>query len=304
MRTPRLVLVRWHDDIIAVHGEVPPGLAQMASCDGVRVEVYDVSRERASLRIAPRVDLRPIAGFMASVALHGMLATAAVLAVAGRTPDEIKADEANRHGAAVSDMLMRIAANQDTSEKPKDERPHQQVDEEATPEPPHEESALAADVAAHGAGGSDTVSTSPSVCTPPKGGPGHGPKCRRSVVLTSLSTPLSCYVDTVAKQGQRGTLTFPCDGDGEARLTFGSRSFVGAAVGGKIDMCTGTEYPFGDGCKWTSAQRVSGSIAEGTLSFTYGEAPKPGQGVCATACEATGVVRIEGESWRRSARSL
>jgi hypothetical protein len=65
-------------------------------------------------------------------------------------------------------------------------------------------------------------------------------------------------------------------GDGEAKLTFGSRSFVGA---------------------------VTGSIAEGTLQFTYGDAPKPGQGRCATACEATAVMRIEGESWRRSVKS-
>ena len=298
------MLVRWHGDIVAVHGALPPSAVRtMADCEGVRVEVYDVSAERAAWRLTPRIDLRPIAGFLASLALHMVVGAAALVAIASASPDESKVEpeKPNEQGAAASAPIMQIAANQEATEHPKDEHPPSVVDEEAPPELPLEES-TAADVSAHGAAGTDAVSTSPTVCTPPKAGVAHGPKCRRTVTITSLSTRPGCFVDTVGKEGQKGTITYPCDGDGPATLTFGKHSFSGAAAAGKIDVCTGTEYPFSDGCKWTSAQRVSGSIAQGTLSFTYGEAPKPGQGSCATACEAQGTVQIEGESWRHTVK--
>lgn len=300
MSRPLLVLVRWHGDVVATYDAVAPAAPLVSACDGVCVEVYDVGAERASLRLSPGVDLRPIAGFLASAGLHAVLAVAVFLTLTSRGAEAIKADQANQQGATLRDYLTRIAANENTSDTPKDERPPAAADEQEKPAPPPTEEAAPSDVVAHGSAGSDTVSTSPSICAPPKGGTGHGPKCQRSVVLTRVSTRPSCFVDTVAKAGDTGTLTFPCDGDGEATLTFGARSFAGAAVGGKVNVCTGTEYPWNDGCTWTSAQRVTGSIASGTLTFTYGEAPRPGQESCARACEATGTVRVEGESWRHA----
>ena len=112
--------------------------------------------------------------------------------------------------------------------------------------------------------------------------------------VTSLEVPSSCFVDTVMKIGQTGTLTFPCEGDGEARLAFGTKSFAGASIGGRFDMCTGTEYPFVDGCRWTSAQRVTGRLGAQDLAFKYGEAPKVGtQKQCAAACSASGTVHVK-----------
>lgn len=297
MQRPLLVLVRWKGDVVATYDAVPRAARLVSGCDGVCVEVYDVGVERAALRLRPSLDLRPIAGFLASAALHAVLGAAAFLALTSRTPEQIKSDQMNEQGATVHDYLTRIAANENATERPKDERTPSAIDEQAKPEPPTVETA-AAEVVAHGSAGRDTVSTSPSVCTPPKGGAGSGPKCKRRVVINAITTRLSCFVDTVAKDGQEGTLTFPCSGDGEATLTFGTRSFSGSEVGGQINVCTGTEYPFGDGCTWTSAQRVTGSIASGTLRFTYGEAPRPGQHNCASACEAHGTVRIAGETWR------
>ena len=267
---------------------------------GVTVEVYDVSAERASLRLRPRPDLRAIAGFVASAGLHAAAALAVLAVLTHRDSETINADEMNERGAIVRDTLTRIAANENAPDNPREDRAPAAVDAVGTPEPP--EQSAAAEVVAHGAAGHDTVSTAPSVCTPPKTGASRGPRCQRNVVVTSLTKRPSCFVDTVVQNGQEGTLAFPCDGDGEATLTFGNKSFKGADVGGKIDVCTGTEYPFSDGCTWTSAQHVSGSIASGKLQFTYGEAPKPGQSQCAMACESTATVRIEGTSWRRTAR--
>jgi hypothetical protein len=77
-------------------------------------------------------------------------------------------------------------------------------------------------------------------------------------------------------------------------LSFGGKTFTGASTSGVVDACTGTQFPWNDGCDWTSAQRVTGSLASGTLRFTYGEAPKPGQNKsCAPSCTATGSVRVD-----------
>jgi hypothetical protein len=299
MHRPLLVLVRWHGDIVATYDALPRIAPVDSGCDGVCVEVYDVAAERAALRLRPAVDLRPIAGFAVSAVLHALVAIGVFLMLTSKGEDQIKADQMNQQGATLADYVTRIAANENAAEKPKDERaPAAVVEEQAKPEPAPTRESAPSDVVAHGSAGKDTVSTSPSICAPPKGGKGHGPKCQRAVVITGISTRPSCFVDTVAKSGDTGILTFPCDGDGEATLTFGTRSFAGADVGGKVNVCTGTEYPWSDGCTWTSAQRVTGSIASGTLSFTYGEAPRPGQNNCARACEAHGTVRVQGESWR------
>ena len=114
--------------------------------------------------------------------------------------------------------------------------------------------------------------------------------CSRSVLVTSLtrSSP-SCFTDNVVAAGQKGTLTFPCEGDGPAVLQVGSSSFEGVESDGHVDVCTGTRFPWADGCTWTSAQRVSGDVKTGEFVFTYGEAPMAGRS-CAPACSATGTV--------------
>jgi len=82
---------------------------------------------------------------------------------------------------------------------------------------------------------------------------------------------------------------YPCSGDGPAKVTFGAASFDGADEGGKVTACTGTQFDWADGCTWTSAQTVTGSVASGTLRFTYGEAPKSR----ASTCASTGSLRVE-----------
>jgi hypothetical protein len=302
MRSPLLVLVRWRGDIIATYDSVPPAAPLVSEHEGVTVEVYDVGPERRALALRPAIDVRPLAGFLVSLAAHAAVAAALVvgLTVKDRV-NAILADEgrSNTQAAVLQDPLTRIAANENAAERPKDERPAPTLaDEQARPEPPPVTETTAA-TPAHGSSGPDPLSTSRSTCAPPKDlAPNTGPRCQRTVRLSAVSTRPTCYVDTVAHAGDTGTLTFPCEGDGEATLTFGNRAFAGASVGGTINVCTGTEYPWSDGCKWTSAQRVTGTIASGTLRFTYGEAPKAGEHDCWSACDATATVRVEGASWR------
>ena len=121
----------------------------------------------------------------------------------------------------------------------------------------------------------------------------RGSMCSRPVTVDSFAVVrASCYVDTEIGHGAEGTLQTPCDGDGEAMIVFGSMTFRGSIVSGRIDVCAGTEFPWQDGCTWTSAQRVSGALSDGVLTFGYGEAPKAGEEGCATACSATGSLRV------------
>lgn len=322
----KLVFLKWRGDIVAVQTfggtatpePVPPDLA----AEGVTLEVHDVAPGAELVAGRNRPDGRAALGVIASLLAHGVVA--AFLAGAALLPSsaQIAADEANERAALRQDYLTRIAANE--GDRPRDSRderpgahsaaedtfvstPAPQASASQTPEPSSHAPASAPSsrrkpaapaqagtgAAPGGQNGRDAVSTSPATCAPPPPATASGPMCTRSVVVVKLEAPPGCFTDTVVKSGQHGTLTAPCEGDGPATLAFGSRSFHGAAKSGRVDVCTGTEFPWSDGCAWTSAQHVSGSVADGTLRFSYGEAPKPGQQSCAPACGATGTVRIE-----------
>jgi hypothetical protein len=133
----------------------------------------------------------------------------------------------------------------------------------------------------------------PEICTPPEGGVALT-TCQRSLVVTSLlrSNP-RCFVDAVVAVGQQGLLIYPCNADGPATITFGTRGFTGAYIGGVVDVCTGTTFPWSDGCQWTSAQRIVGPLASGALAFTYAEAPAQGQSACLRPCSAQGTLQLQ-----------
>lgn len=326
MRTSLLVLVRWRGDVIATHN-VEQGrsvqsldfLEGFASTPDVRVEMYDVTAERAALgrRFAPKLDLRAAYAFLVSGMLHAEVAAIVLLTLFLRQEGvQIEADDANRKAATVQ-ADMQVAAdegadagaidppkNQEATADPKPEdvapaeddrpAPPEMADESASTEPqgaPAQEEGSEAP----GSGGTDSLTASPATCVKVHVPKAQGKMCTRTVVVSRIEVSAGCFVDTIMHSGQTGTLTFPCEGDGEARLTFGKKSFAGASLGGKLDMCAGTEYPFSDGCRWTSAQRVTGRLATRSLSFNYGEAPKVGQSArsCASACSATATVSLK-----------
>ena len=321
MRKPLLVLLRWKGDIVATYDDVNAGAASNVNeADGISLEVYDVGAERSTLGMKHKMEWRPVVGIAASAALHIALIIGIFFALTTKSQQEIDAEAANQQSAVLKDMVTRIAANETTTDKPKPEKQPPPPPEPSalppppalppTPTPPEKQAkkdqkaplsppdaAPQAHAKTKGSGGKDDISTSPSVCNPGHVGPSSGPMCTKRVTLGQIAKRDSCYVDTVAQPGDVGTLSYPCEGDGEATLSFGTKTFSGAVVSGKVDVCTGTEYPFSDGCTWSSAQRVSGRVDGVSLTFTYGEAPKKGQPAqqsCAQACGASATLSMSG----------
>lgn len=134
--------------------------------------------------------------------------------------------------------------------------------------------------------------TPPSpICVAPDGGVG-ATSCRRALrVLAITKSSPSCFVDTIVKEGDRGTLVFDCNGGG-AEIAFGTHTMTGSFDGRRVDTCTGTSFDFSDGCRWNSAQRIQGDIA-GDLRFDYAESPAPGEQGCLSPCSASAVVVVE-----------
>lgn len=124
------------------------------------------------------------------------------------------------------------------------------------------------------------------------GSPPFPDACGHSLRVVSLkpSSP-SCFLDLAIKQGSVGAMTVFCKG-GYASADFGKGMFQGTFDQGIVSMCIGTTFPYTDGCTWSTAQRISGSVASGTLTFEYAEAPTSGTN-CASPCSATGIIEVK-----------
>ena len=283
----RLVLTKWYGDVIASRTIAPEESPGTADCDGITYEVIDVPYTRASLALGPEVDPRVFLVIVGSGILH---VAVALLLFASATPDAAARDRE----AALRAYIVRT---QELAGGPPSFAVERigtlpELEQASPPVPP----ALAKPKAHPPAPPPVPRSVpAPALCTAASAPAASGPMCTREVTVTSLarSSP-SCFTDTVIRDGQRGMLTFPCQGDGPVTLRFGSASFSGAAIGGTLEACEGTQFQWSDGCTWTSAQRVRGSVRSAELTFTYGEAPKAGQHDCAWACSATGTVRATG----------
>lgn len=143
-------------------------------------------------------------------------------------------------------------------------------------------------------GGPPADGGSAALCEVPDAGafdPDAG-ECENTLVaLEIVPSDPSCFIDEVVSQ-LPGTLVFPCGG-GPATVAFGDRVFEGAVTNGFLDVCIGTEFPWGDGCEWQSAQHLSGLLVSGVVSYSYAEQPKPGQQGCLGPCSATGTLSVE-----------
>lgn len=133
-----------------------------------------------------------------------------------------------------------------------------------------------------------------SICVVPDAG-SAGPDagiCELTLIAIEVvkSSP-ECFIDEVVSS-LTGHLVFPCGG-GAATVTFGDRVFEGSVVGGILDVCTGTEFPWDDGCQWQSAQRITGQLEDGIVDFTYAEQPKAGQSGCVPRCSAKGTLAVQ-----------
>jgi hypothetical protein len=143
----------------------------------------------------------------------------------------------------------------------------------------------------------DAPDAEPDVVVAPLCNPNAGPvganACTRTLKVVSITKSMpSCFVDLVAQPGDNGTLLYDCTPKGNARVIFADpRVFIGTFDGTGVDVCTGTVFPWSDGCTWRSSQRIMGDPKSGTLSFTYTEEPAQGTG-CEPPCTATGVISV------------
>jgi hypothetical protein len=118
--------------------------------------------------------------------------------------------------------------------------------------------------------------------------------CNLSIKVGPIKKNVTCFVDTVVHEGDIGVLELPCGGDPStfALAHFPTGDFAGGFQGNIVDVCTGTTFPWSDGCTWASAQRINGDISTGKLTFTYAEQPIVGH-PCEPSCPASADVTIQ-----------
>jgi len=114
-------------------------------------------------------------------------------------------------------------------------------------------------------------------------------ECEAIVTIHQIDKRSSCSID--AEEGAQGMLEWTCGG-GDAKATVGKHTYTGTATGDAVAISVNTEFDFRDGCRWQSAQMISGNISSGSLDLVYTERPKPDQRGCARACEARGSVGV------------
>ena len=119
----------------------------------------------------------------------------------------------------------------------------------------------------------------------------NGPACTSTLMVQPPRLRSSCVIDERVTS-QPGTLTYSCNGNGVATADFGASRFQGTVQGGSVDLTLITQFTFSDHCNWQSLQHIRGTLAGGQLTYTYEEAPIPGQRGCAPACTTSTSVTV------------
>jgi hypothetical protein len=123
-------------------------------------------------------------------------------------------------------------------------------------------------------------------------GPPGASACKATLhVMAIQKSMLSCFVDVVVMEGDTAALTYDCTPSGNARVIANGKTFIGTYDGKTLDVCTGTTFPWNDGCQWESAQHFRGDPNSGFLTFTYSEMPYQGT-ACQPPCQASAVVKV------------
>jgi hypothetical protein len=111
-----------------------------------------------------------------------------------------------------------------------------------------------------------------------------------------------CTLNTTVDTSGPATLSYPCSG-GPASVTFGAQTFTGTDATGSVTVQNKSGYsmtsPFLGHvtCHIDATQTISGTLASGTLQYTYTEVLTPGQStLCPLAflpCSGTGTVAVQ-----------
>ena len=121
---------------------------------------------------------------------------------------------------------------------------------------------------------------------------GSGPSCSATLTVQPPRLRGGCVIDERVTRAP-GILTFPCGADGAATADFGSSRFLGNVHANIVDLTLITQFDFTDHCHWQSMQRIQGQLSSGRLSYSYQEAPIPGQQRCAPPCSTSTLVLVQ-----------
>jgi hypothetical protein len=124
--------------------------------------------------------------------------------------------------------------------------------------------------------------------------------CSKSVTVTFPRSP-TCTYNTTADTSSPATLAYACAG-GAASATFGTQTFSGTESDGTISITNVSRYSFTNTkyhvtCTYVATQTISGTLASGKGSFSYGEALDADQPTLCpfvtAGCSATGDVTFQ-----------
>jgi len=131
--------------------------------------------------------------------------------------------------------------------------------------------------------------------------------CSKPIAVTIATvTPNprpKCYLNTTVDTSSPAVLGYVCTG-GNASVTFGAQTFTGTeGADGVITVTNKSTYPIttpflgGVTCNIDALQTITGTVASGTLQYTYVESFTPGQSsICPLAfqlCDASGPVAVQ-----------
>jgi len=131
----------------------------------------------------------------------------------------------------------------------------------------------------------------PTPTSPATPAPAAPATCTLAVDASPTIVPPSCFIDD-RMGGKRGTLLYPCDGDGEAKLVLGDMSIPAVVQDGELSATVTTEFDWQDGCHWRTFQSARGSVAGKVLVVEYREASDPAPQPCFPPCEGHGEMHL------------
>lgn len=109
---------------------------------------------------------------------------------------------------------------------------------------------------------------------------------RLRVGHVETSSP-TCFVDAKVHDGDEGRLVQCPSG---VVAVFSRVAFAGMRGEGGVDACLRTEFPFNDGCRWETMQRMRGGPS--SIEYTYAEKPVVGDHCAPSSCTARADVEV------------
>jgi hypothetical protein len=118
--------------------------------------------------------------------------------------------------------------------------------------------------------------------------------CQPTLLVTGSTPSSPSCVDFPVMMGSKGIIEYPCGG-GAVSAQLGEILFTGTVQNGVVSL-TGTQTLIGpDGCLWKNTHEITGTLADGQLTYWYSEELLNSQGpfMCWSPCTEGGIVKIQ-----------